>query len=326
MAFSLKKVVMDEIKKKRIRSIVDKNTLWPSQAAVRTRTGEVIGKCLRASYYEKTGETETNPVSDEVCAMGYMGKEIETGLIEIVKNQGIWENNNVKWQRYNISGEIDVLIRTLNRENGGVPVEEVYIVECKTCSGYFANKELYGYNEGAGNNKVWIKGKPKSKHYLQAALYAYAGREKVKGTILFYISRDESRMMEFLIRVDNDGNIFVDEELETRFNINDVLERYEVLQKAIDLKELPDRDYNPEYTDAQVEHFYEIKKISKTARDNHINRKTLYADSDCNYCNFKLKCMGQAVTVQASIKEEIEFEIPKVTMAEKPDYIQFGSY
>lgn len=318
---------MDEIKKKRMRSLVAKNTLWPSQAAVLSREGEVLGKCLRASYYEKTGVEETNPVSDEVSAMGYMGKEIETGLIEIVKNQGIWENNNVKWQRYNVSGEIDVLIRVENRENGGVPTEDIYIVECKTCSGYYANKELYGYYEGAGQNRTWVKGKPKIKHFLQACLYTFAGREKAKGTILFYISRDESRMMEFLITCDEEGNIYVDGEIERRFTVHDILARFEILQIAIDTKELPDRDYKPEYSDAEVERLYELKRISKTAKDNHIGRKELYADSDCKYCNYKLKCMDQNIqTRQPEVDLFATIAAPVIMTEGKPEYMEFGSY
>jgi hypothetical protein len=328
MAFSLKKVVMDELKRKRMRSLVDKSTLWPSQAAVLTRTGQVVGKCLRASYYEKTGEAETNPVSDEVTAMGYMGTKIEDGLIDLLKNQGIWENNNVKWQRYNISGEVDVLIRILNTENV-IPVEELWTVECKSCSGYYANKELYGYYEGTGSNRAWVPGKPKDKHYLQACLYTYAGREKCKGTILFYISRDESRMTEFFITTDDDGNIFLNGVLEQRFKIQDILDRYDLLQRAIDTQDLPDRDYKPEYSDAEVEYLYASKDISKAARDNHMSRKNLYADSDCTYCNFKLKCLDQ----QIQPKQNDSFAVIDLfatsaapSSSAKPDYIAYGSF
>lgn len=327
MAFSLKQKVLDELKRRRTRSLVDKNTLWPSQASVVSRTnGEVIGKCLRASYYEKTGETPTNPVDDAVVAMGYMGTKIEDGIIELLKNQGLWENNNVKWQAHGISGEVDILIRVLNTD-GPIPVEENYVVECKSCSGYYVNKELFGYYEGAGSNRSYVKGKPKDKHLLQSVLYAHVAKEKgFKGTIIFYVSRDESKFAEFLITVDDNGRIFVNDELDARFTVQDILDRYAVLQQAIDNKELPGRDYQPEYSDAEVERLYASKEISKTAKDNHINRTKLYCDSECNYCEFKLKCLENQTTSQPENSTFNDPGLPDISLGIKPDYMAFGSF
>lgn len=328
MAFSLKQKVLDELKRRRTRSLVDKNTLWPSQASVVSRTtGEVIGKCLRASFYEKTGETVTNPVDDAVVAMGYMGTKIEDGIIELLKNQGLWENNNVKWQAYGISGEVDILIRALNTEVTP-PQEELYVVECKSCSGYYVNKELFGYYEGAGSNRTYVKGKPKDKHLLQSVLYAHVAKEKgYKGTIIFYVSRDESKFAEFLIEVDDQHRIYINGELDNRFTVLDILQRYEVLQEAIDNRELPDRDYQPEYTDAEVERLFASKEISKSARDNHINRTRLYCDSECNYCEFKLKCLEQnQATSQPENSTFNEPGLPDISLGVKPDYMMFGSF
>lgn len=320
---------MDELRRRRTRSLVEKNTLWPSQASVISRIdGSVIGQCLRASYYVKTGETPTNPVDDAIVAMGYMGTKIEDGIIELVKNQGLWENNNVKWQAYGISGEVDILIRTLNTETP-VPQEELYVVECKSCSGYYINKELFGYYEGAGSNRSYVKGKPKNKHLLQSVLYAHVAKEKgFKGTILFYVSRDESKMTEFLITVDDDGNIFINGELDNRFRVQDILNRYAELQEALDTKEMPGRDYKPEYTDVEVERLHALKEISKAAKDNHMNRTKLYCDSECNYCEFKLKCLDQINQTTSQPQDQIfnDPALPDVSIGIKPDYMMFGSF
>lgn len=325
--FSLKQKIMDELRRRRTRSLVDKNTLWPSQASVVTTTGDVIGKCLRASYWEKTGEEQTNPVDDAIVAMGYMGTKIEDGIIELCKNQGIWENNNVKWQANGISGEVDIIIRVLNQEVTP-PKEELYIVECKSCSGYYVNKEVFGYYEGTGANRAYVKGKPKDKHLLQSVLYAHVAKDKgFKGTIIYYVSRDESKMTEFLVTVDDEGSIYINEELDSRFKVQDILNRYKLLQAAIDSQELPERDYKPEYTDEEVEYLYKAKIISKTAYENHKNRKTLYCDSECNYCEFKLKCLDQKQT-SFEFKED-PFNLTKQTTPianEVPDYIKFGSF
>jgi hypothetical protein len=323
MAFSLLAKVQEELRRKRTRSLVSKNTLWPSQASVVTRSGEIIGRCLRASFYSKTGVAETNPVSDAVVAMGYMGTKIEDGLIELLKNQGIWEANNIKWQAYGISGEVDVLIRTLDN-TVTPPQERKYIVECKSCSGYYVNKELFGYNEGAGSNRQYIKGKPKDKHLLQSVLYAQVGKESgFEGTILFYVSRDESKMTEFLITVNDEGTIFINGEVDPRYKVQDILDRYSVLQAAIDANELPDRDYKPEYTDASVEALFQAKEISKAANDNHRNRKELYCDTECKYCEFKLHCLDQNTTKTPKVlAESIEFEVSAVEM---PEAFKYGS-
>lgn len=326
MAFSLLTKVQEELRRKRTRSLVSKNTLWPSQASVVTRNGDIIGRCLRASFYSKTGESETNPVSDAVVAMGYMGTKIEDGLIDLLKNQGLWEANNIKWQAYGISGEVDVLIRTLDT-TVTPPQERKYIVECKSCSGYYVNKELFGYGEGAGANRVYIKGKPKDKHLLQSVLYAQVGRESgFEGTILFYVSRDESKMTEFLITVDDDGTIFINGEVDPRFKVQDILSRYQVLQAALDANELPDRDYKPEYTDGEVEALYAGKKISKAANDNHKNRKALYCDTECNYCEFKLLCLDQNTATVPKVAIADPFELVESNaVAEQPEYLKYMS-
>lgn len=322
MVFSLKQKMMDELRRRRTRSLVDKNTLWPSQASVLSTSGEVIGRCLRASFYSKTGEVETNPVDDNIVAMGYMGTKIEDGIIELCKNQGIWEANNIKWQAYGISGEVDIVIRVLNEELNP-PQEEMYIVECKSCSGYYVNKELFGYNEGTGVNRQYVKGKPKDKHLLQSVLYAHVAKEKgFKGTILYYVSRDEAKMTEFLITVDDEGRIFINGDLDPRFKVQDIIQRYAVLQAAIDSRELPERDYQPEYTDDEVKALYANKKISKAAHDNHSSRKNLYRDSECNYCEFKLKCLNQVETTTA---QPDPFTLIETTSEEKPDFYLYGS-
>ena len=324
MAFSLKQLVFEQIKRRRLRNLIDKNTLWPSQASVLSRSGDPIGKCLRASFYEKTGEAVTNPVSDRVTLMGYMGTMIEDGLIDLTKNAGIWEANNVKFEYQGVSGEIDIAIRPLNREVNP-PVEEEYIVECKSCSGYHINKQVFGYNEGRGENRTYVKGRPKDPHLLQAAIYAEVGKRKgFKGAIILYVSRDEADLAEFLITVDEEGKIFINGDLDPRFRIQDIFTRFSLLKNYIETKELPDRDYKPEYTDAEVEALFASKSISKTAYENHKNRKDLYCDSECNYCPFKLKCMGQVVQVFATPKED-PFDSIEVKKEEKLDFFKHGS-
>lgn len=337
MAFSLKELMLNEMRRTRIRSLGSKQSLWPSQARVKTFDNQIIGQCLRASYWAKNNEPQTNPVSEEVMLMGYMGTKIEDGVIEITKNNGIWENNNVKWQAYGLSGEVDIILRVKEPNEQNAIVENLYIVECKSCSGYFPNKEVFGYNKGAGANKQWVPGKPKDKHLMQGAIYAYVGKEKFKGTIIIYVSRDESRLMEFLITLDDEGRIYINGNLEYRFTIHDILKSYEELQAAIDTKTLPARDYKPAYTNAEVASLYEKKEVSKAVFDSHNDGSKPYSDKECSYCPYKNKCLNpNLVTAAPAVVETVVkktasaewdfFDKQTDITKEKPAYILSGSF
>lgn len=280
------------MRKPRVRSIGRRPTLYPSQARAVGPDGEVHGTCLRSAYWSKTGEPVTNEVSDNVMLMAHMGNKIEDGLIDICKNMGMWVANSVKWynEKENVSGEIDVILDLEDTETKEIIRVNV---ECKSCSGYYINKEVFGYSQGRGSKKVYIPGRPKVKHLMQSALYADVTREKGHaGTLVIYFSRDESRMTQFLVTVDDDGVIYIDGRREMRFTIRDCYESYRELQKHLDAGELPPRDYKPVYTDAEVGDLYGMKKISKTAYNNHLEKKKEYRDSECEYCKFRDTCLS----------------------------------
>lgn len=331
--FNLKDVLMDEIKTKRTRGFkVGRPTLWPSQAAVFCRDGKFIGKCLRASFYEKMGIKETNPVSDGVTLMGYMGTMIEDGLIEMLKNRGMWEANNVKWNNGIVSGEVDVIIKDLMSG-------KKWTVECKSCNGYHANKELFGFMSGREPNKKWTPGKPKDKHLLQSSIYADVGRETVEGVKLIYISRDEAKLQEFSITTDKDGNIYIDDKIEPRFNIADIYKCYDYLNKNLDEDTLPEPSYNTDYTDAEVTSMHKNGLISKTSYESHMSKEKAYMDKDCSYCQFRDLCLkdgftrknnytkGNVASLANAPKDDLDFfdKIPTTRSESKPDFFANGS-
>jgi CRISPR/Cas system-associated exonuclease Cas4 (RecB family) len=332
MTFTLKDKIMQEIKIKRTRSLGSKPTLWPSQASAKLPTGEVVGSCMRSSYYEKHPDVkETNPVSPAVSLMGYMGTKIEDGLIDLIKNIGIWENNNVKWQAKGLSGEVDVICREDNR---------LYIVECKSCSGYHANKEVFGYSSGRGAQKRWVPGKPKDKHLMQAAIYADISKGTCEGTLIIYISRDEAKMQEFLITIDENQRILIDGFPESRFTMTDIYSKYEELQTHIDRKVLPAPEFKHTYTDQEVQRLFDAKEISAAAKDGHISGDKKYMDKECSYCNFRNVCVrdGQSrvvdytpgvVTVTAStvnVEEDWVVEDTPVVQSARPSHLAYGSF
>lgn len=300
--------ILEHIRKPGVRSLGNRRpTLYPSQARSKI-LGGVVGTCLRSAFWSKTGETKTNEVSDGVSLMAYMGNEIEDGLIDLCKDMGMWVANSVKWynERENVSGEIDVVLDMQDEVTG----ETVRInVECKSCMGYYINKEVFGHNSGRGKNKVYIPGKPKDKHLMQSALYADITKDKHLGTLLIYFSRDESKMKEFMITIGNDGGIYIDGRREERFTIQDIYESYGELQEHLDSGELPDRDYKPHYQDREVADLFGMKKISKTVFDKHNSKLQEYRDKECEYCSFQDKCLSLDVPVN-----------------ETPEYLAHGSF
>jgi hypothetical protein len=347
MEYSLVKDLMGEVQRRRKRSYHPKPTLWASQGSAKQDDGTTLGKCLRAGYYEKTGVTVTNPVSDGVTMMGYMGLEIEDGLIELIKRTGRWENNNVKWIHKGVSGEVDII---MNVEPGsqwlqtGITMDiGQVIVEAKSCSGYYANKEVFGTWSGRGNNKVYTPGRPKIAHLMQSALYADMSRGQADGCVCIYVSRDEAKLKEFLVQVHEDGNIYIDGVLELRFTMNDVHASFELLRGYIERKELPPTDYRSSYTNEEVEALFLRKGISAAAKKNHLEGSKPYQDTGCLYCGHRDVCLRDGAS--ATTREEVEAPDASVVAAlatgeldffdapasvqeatDTPAYIQHGSF
>lgn len=330
MTFALKERLMNEIKTRRIRSLGSKPTLWPSQASAQSEAG-VVGSCLRSSFYEKVGVKETNPVSPAVTLMGYMGMQIENGLIEMIKNMGLWENNNVKWQAKGLSGEVDVICRDDGRK---------WIVECKSCSGYHSNKEVFGYMSGRAANKRWVPGKPKDKHLMQAAIYADIAKGTCDGALVIYISRDEAKMQEFLITIADDGRILIDGYPESRFTMHDIYARYELLKNAIDSNALPLPEYKHTYEDVEVDGMFGAKEVSSAVREAHMDGSKPHMDKECLYCKFRNVCVKDgpnakenyipSVVTTAPSKDSIadDWVVPETAkpIVNRPAYIAHGSF
>ena len=293
--------IIKYIRRDKIRSLGKKPSFWPSQARAKNTNG-VMGKCLRASYYEKTGVPRTEKTSDQLELMAYMGNMIEDGLIDMLKNMGMWKGNNIKFfdEENSISGEIDVIIETLNDETA---MPELWNVECKSCSGYHINKEVFGYSSGRGANKTFVIGRPKIKHLMQASIYCAATKGKCKGTKLIYFSRDESRMKEFEITISERGEVLVDGTVDKRFILSDIYESFQNLDSFLGSKTLPPKDYKYSYTDEQVESMFANGEISQTEKNNHMNGTRPYMDEECSYCMHRTKCQQDDKNVNETDKE-----------------------
>ena len=319
-SLDLVQVIKNKMKQRPIRSLGGSPTLYPSQASALASDGSIIGKCMRSAYYEKTGVTKTNPVDEAVSLMAYMGNQIEDGLTDICKDIGLWAANSVKFRDDLISGEIDVILRVPGffNKDGKWTDEYLINVECKSCSGYYINKEVYGYWSGRGANRTKVPGRPKDAHLMQSAIYADKTRDNpgCKGTIIIYFSRDESKMTQFHIVVTPEGLIYIDGILDDRFTMEDMYKRYRTLKGHIDRAEMPPMEFKHTYSDLEVKTLHDTKVVSKSAYDTHCNGKRPYRDQQCNYCGHRDLCVAlTAATLVATVVEE-----------KTPDSITYGSF
>lgn len=318
-------------------------SFYPTEASViakdpDTGRAEVIGTCMRKSWYRIMGFEPSNPLSIKTRYILEIGKYIEHMIIELTKLAGHYENNAVKfWDRSNyISGEIDLIAK--------VPIdnEEHYIfVESKTSWGGQMKlitdpatkqkvwvevgpaKDLFPHLEYNGKSKIVVNGYPKDSNLLQLLIYLYTHKDdpKLLGGKLLYFLRDNCNRTEFdVVIIEEDGRhrAVVNGEVDKRFYIEDIYARFEQLKHklALDFRAIqngatltdlqpPDRDYTLVYTKEQAKELFEAGKISKT-RYNSVLKGQKVGDWQCEYCEFKNLCWN--IKQNSTSEEELEEE------------------
>lgn len=285
---SLLKKTEDYLSKKVRLPVLKEEFFYPTEASVELEPehpGEknIIGTCMRAAYYRYSGEFTGEAYSVYTHWIFLTGKAIEAELIEIWKQMGLWIDNNIKFRskEHHISGEIDVVIKDQN----GKPVP----VEIKTYYGYEATKEI------CGNPFKGINGQPKDQHLLQALLYLYFHQNIFERVILIYVDKVCKNNAEFIITVVKEGESTfpaINGIVQRRFCVEDILARYALLRKFVVTKQLPDRDFELEYSTEKIERLWKEKKISKTKYEAWQKGKTTVGDWNCRYCRYSSECYG----------------------------------
>ncbi len=280
----------DEFITRKKFSTTREKRFYPSEASVKyfDEFGELTtaGGCLRASYFRLSGDYARLPNEPRTEYIFAQGKIIEQWLIDRWKEMGIWVDNNIKFinEEYNISGELDVLLRE--------PTDgKLYGVEVKTFYGYNAEKEILG-------NKS-TKGAPKLSQLLQTLIYLYNFRDRLSSFRMVYFARDSVKRRTFKIELHEEDGLFypkVDGEVMREFTINSVFARYKELQNYIDKKEVPPRDYELQYPDEKIEKRWAQGRIAKTKyeawKKGKLKKYEYIGDWMCNYCAFKNICYG----------------------------------
>lgn len=227
---------------------------WPTEASCVGKNGNIVGTCLRKSYYVWTGMDVTNPVNAFVKQCGNMGNYLELKTINEFKAKGIFpERLNTKKIRKQqipildgtaeISGEVDIFI-------GGGTQE--------------AGVEVKSYVCGTAKQQAC----PKEAHLLQTFLYLCLFTPVQPYFIIYYRPSPISKWSteDIIFRIDKvtlkgkthpviNGKINKDVSLES------IIERYALLKKCVETKTKPNKEFT---------------KSTK----------------NCQYCPYKNECWG----------------------------------
>jgi hypothetical protein len=267
---------------------------YPSEASVQVRDehGDLVthGGCLRASYFRLSGMFEGIPFDPRSEYIFAQGKMIEEWLISQWKEMGVWVDNNVKFldEVNNISGEIDAILAE-------PPSGQLYGVEVKTFYGYHAEKELFGDKR--------TKGFPKMSQLLQTLIYVnhFAGR--LPYFRMAYFARDSVERRTFKVEIEQEGNIKypkVEGQVLRQFSVNDVLDRYKLLQTHLTSNTVPPNDFELQYSPEKIEDYYKKDKVGKTKYESFKKGKLAaherIGDWQCAYCRYKEECWGNPRT------------------------------
>jgi hypothetical protein len=268
---------------------------YPSEASVQVTDehGDLIthGNCLRASYLRCSGDFEGVPYDARAQYIFAQGKMIEEALIRWWKEMGIWVANNVKFldEENNISGELDVILAE-------PPDGQMYIGEVKSFYGYHAEKELFGSKYKAGF--------PKTSQLLQLLVYLNHFEDRLPYGRMIYFARDSVKRRTFKVELEHEGSVTypkVEGKVVRQFSVEDIINRYKLLQIHLDSDTVPPKDFELVYPDSKIEDFYQKGKIGKTkyqkwekakTTGSKLKRADQIGDWQCSYCKFREVCWG----------------------------------
>lgn len=263
---------------------------YPSEASVsfidNHNIHRVIGGCMRKSFFRITGHEATGETSAYSEWIFLQGRGIENIVTEQWKQMGIWVDNSIRFynEEYNISGELDVVIQDPN-------TKELIIVEVKSFHNYQAQKEICGsYNQAP---------KPKDGHLLQLLVYLYLFKDKFSYGKLFYKARDSDARQEFDIEFkqiqENRTRVMVNGVIDYRFFVEDIFNRYKLLDDYAKKMEVPPNDFEYVWSNEKIEKLYALGEISKSKYTDWQNKKKgkeRIGDWCCNptYCPYSKVC------------------------------------
>lgn len=319
-------------------------TYWPSEAsAIATNEygeDEVLGACRRSTFFRYASSCHAYepekyvwldelirlkkdlyvPESDYMRFIWEMGSMFETYVINAAKTSKVFEQEQVPIysREHNISGKIDLIVRD--------PFTDMLTpVEIKSVYGMGASKTI-GTASMFSNGAM---GTPKDSNLMQIALYDWlycsSHRDLFEYSRLLYGGRDtgsfgEYRVASILNRNTNEIEIFYKgiypieaETMKARFTVSSILNQFIYITDHLEnLKTVPPKDFQAEYSPEKIQQLYERNLLSKTDKEQHEKhiarekereaaaisgekqrptiKPVIKGDWQCNYCSNKRLC------------------------------------
>lgn len=258
---------------------------YPSEASIVSRSdGKVIGKCIRACWYDWCKFEPTNPVDARGLWTFKMGDAVEAVYIEQCKRLGIWAGDQIDFYDipHNVSGRVDLFIMNHDQEIEGVEI-----------------KSAYGRSFDISISKY-----PKIENLLQVALYAdYFKREyDINTWHLIYKCRDTQQECEYIIGIEKDDHgayLTVDSVPLKMFYVGDIHIRYKKLEEHVIRNQEPPKDYTYGYSIEQSEQRCKDGEITKSRLAKVKKGEITDSDWQCLYCPHLDRCWSEK---RASLK------------------------
>jgi hypothetical protein len=297
----------------------------------------IIGECNRKLYYqsEKLGATDYGETEWDLSAK--MGDKFHELAVDLIHNYGYRMGLQLiaKEQPYfdpvhNVSGRIDMIAYDLeNKEPVGIEVKSVGEWKAKA-----------------------VTEQPADEHILQAMLYldwydryTSDSSQKITKWYIWYLARSESwalkgkehgspftQMWDFYVTLDEGspivhsakGSIKLD-----KFNVAGIYARQKALDEAKANRQLPDRDYELQYSEEKLATLYRLdlleykkdkepieKWLKKGAKPGTL--KVEMGDFNCKMCPYKSLCWN--ITNISNVTEPDHYvKFNKVAKDNKPD-------
>ena len=309
-------------------------TLWPSEAsATYCDNGETItvGKCKRAmffrylvdsyKFYKKYKiwrplverlERDAKPPDKYMLWIWAAGNQAEEYLIDQAKKSGVYVSEQVPVyiKSHNISGKKD--IESYNPESG-----KLTIIEAKSVYGFGANNTLGTESQ----RRRGVMGTPRDSNLMQIAIYHWWSASldpAYEESRLVYIARDTGRYAEYQVRTINENETI---HIEYRswhpyigiwkrvpYTINNILENYEYIQKAIDGGIIPPRDYDLKWSEERLKKAYEADELNKTDKKKY--EKTISRREENTWIQTLQAIENNDILISSAYSEKERFLAP----------------
>jgi hypothetical protein len=114
---------------------------------------------------------------------------------------------------------------------------------------------------------------------------------------MVYFGRDSVKRRTFKIELEHEGDGTypkVEGEVVRSFTVENILDRYRLLQQHLDNQNVPPNDYELRYSDNKIRDYYSKGKIAKTKYEKWEKGKLkdheIIGDWNCSYCRFCHEC------------------------------------